>query len=242
MYKFSLQKYEETALSSVIFLVICSMIITDFIINDIKPVLSTQEMGDVQSIFTQTTYSHVPVSNEDAYIGCLDENDVHCYDSNCIVADYAHVLNTFFVRYETNWLDVLEMFAQHRTNIMPVLDSVGKYLGYYELEDVMNFFNSTPFIREPGSVVIIEKGIQDYSFSEISQIVESNDGRIWGLFISKIENDVAQISVKLGRSNFNDILSTFRRYSYNVISSHQEDTFLKDLRKRSQYLEKYLNI
>ena len=98
------------------------MIITDFIINDIKPVLSTQEMGDVQTIFTQTTYSHVPVSNENTYLGCLDENDVHCYDSSCIVSDYLHALHSFFVRYETNWLDILEMFAQHRTNIMPVLD------------------------------------------------------------------------------------------------------------------------
>lgn len=218
------------------------MVITDFIINDITPVLKNQQMGDVQSIFTQTTYSHVPVSNGEAYIGCLDENDVHCYDSSCVVEDYIHALQVFFVRYDTNWLDILEMFAQQRTNIMPVLDNTGKYLGYYELEDVMNFFNSTPFIREPGSVVIIEKGIQDYSFSEISQIVESNDGRIWGMFISKIENDVAQISVKLGRANFNDILATFRRYSYNVVSSHQEDTFLKDLRQRSDYLEKYLNI
>lgn len=218
------------------------MIITDFIINDIKPVLLNQEMGEVQSIFTQTTYSHVPVSNDNDYIGCLDENDVHCYDASCIVSDYTHVLQTFFVRYETNWLDILEMFAQHRTNLMPVLNNNGKYIGYYELEDVMNFFNSTPFIREPGSVVIIEKGVLDYSFSEISQIVESNDGKIWGMFISKMENDLAQISIKLGNANFNDILSTFRRYSYNVVSSHQEDTFLKDLRSRSQYLEKYLNI
>ena len=218
------------------------MIITDFIINDIKPVSASQAMGDVQSIFSQTTYSHVPVTNGNVYAGCLDENDVHCYDASCIVEDYTHSLNPFFVRYETNWLDILEMFAQHRTNIMPVLDSSGKYLGYYELEDVMNFFNNTPFIREPGSVVIIEKGVLDYSFSEISQIVESNDGKIWGMFISRIENDLAQISIKLGRSNFNDILSTFRRYSYNVVSSHQEDTFLTDLRNRSKYLEKYLNI
>ena len=187
------------------------MMITDFIINDIKPVLITQEMGEVQSIFTQTTYSHVPVADENAYLGCLDENDAHCYDASCPVSDYTHALNPFFVRYETDWLDILEMFAQHRTNIMPVLDEAGKYLGYYELEDVMNFFNNTPFIREPGSVVVIEKGILDYSFSEITQIVESNDGKIWGMFISKIENDLAQISIKLGRANFNDILSTFRR-------------------------------
>lgn len=218
------------------------MIITEFIINDITPVQMDQEMGEVQSIFTQTTYSHVPVAHKEGYAGCLDENDVHCYDATCKVADYTHTLQTFFVRYETNWLDILEMFAQHRTNIMPVLDNNGKYLGYYELEDVMNFFNNTPFIREPGSVVIIEKGVLDYSYSEISQIVESNDGKIWGMFISKMENDVAQISIKLGSANFNDILSTFRRYSYLVVSSHQEDTFLKDLRSRSKYLEKYLNI
>ena len=141
------------------------MIITDFIINDVKPILVTEEIGEIQSIFSQTTYSHIPITDKNAYLGCLDENDVHCFDASCSVDQYTHALNPFFVRFETNWLDILEMFAQHRTNLMPVLDETGKYLGYYELEDVMNFFNSTPFIREPGSVVVIEKGVLDYSFS-----------------------------------------------------------------------------
>ncbi|WP_299682343.1 CBS domain-containing protein [uncultured Dokdonia sp.] len=218
------------------------MSITDFIINDIKPVSETASIGEVQTIFSQTTHSHVPIYRDNIYVGCLAENDTHCYDANCIISDYTHAYEHFFVRYETNWLDILETFAQNSANIMPVLDDDNHYIGYYELADVMNFFNNTPFISEPGSVVIIEKGIQDYSFSEISQIVESNDGKIWGGFISKIENDVAQISIKIGRANFNDILAAFRRYSYNVVSSHQEDTFIKDLRERSQYLEKYLNI
>ena len=98
------------------------MVITEFIINDIKPILISEEMGEVQSIFTQTTYSHVPVINEQSYIGCLDENEVRCYDASCTLEDYRHALQVFFVRYDTNWLDILEMFAQHRTNIMPVLD------------------------------------------------------------------------------------------------------------------------
>ncbi len=218
------------------------MSITDFIINDIKPVSEKEPIGDVQTIFSQTTLSHVPIQRDSIYVGCLAENDTHCYDASCVISDYAHAYEHFFVRYETNWLDILETFAQNSANIMPVLDENNTYIGYYELADVMNFFNNTPFISEPGSVVIIEKGIQDYSFSEISQIVESNDGKMWGGFISKIENDVAQISIKIGRSNFNDILAAFRRYSYNVVSSHQEDTFIKNLRERSEYLEKYLNI
>ncbi len=218
------------------------MIITDFIINDIKPISETEAIGEVQAIFSQTTYSHVPISRDGVYVGCLAENDTHCYDATCLISEYTHAYEHFFVRYETNWLDILETFAQNSTNIIPVLDENNTYIGYYELEDVMNFFNNTPFISEPGSIVIIEKGILDYSFSEISQIVESNDGKIWGMFISKIENDVAEISIKIGRANFNDILAAFRRYSYHIASSHQEDTFIKDLRERSKYLEKYLNI
>ena len=218
------------------------MMLTDFIINDISPVSEDKQIGEVQAIFSQTTYSHIPVSKEGVYVGCLSENDTHCYGAESLISEFTHGYEQFFVRVDTNWLDVLEAFAQNGSNLMPVLDEKNIYLGYYELEDVMNFFNSTPFIREPGSVVIIEKGVQDYSFSEISQIVESSDGKIWGLFISNIQNDVAEITVKIGSANFNDILASFRRYSYNVISSHQEDSFLKDLRERSLYLEKYLNI
>jgi len=218
------------------------MTLTDFIINDIPPVSETEAIGEIQTIFSQTTYSHIPIAQEDVYIGSLAENDTHCYDADSPIKNYSNAYQRFFVRFETNWLDVLEAFALHGCNLMPVLDEQGTYLGYYELEDIMSFFNNTPFIQEPGSVVIIEKGIQDYSFSEITQIVESNDGKIWGMFISKLAQDVAQISIKIGRSNFNDILSAFRRYSYNVVSSHQEDTFVKDLRERSKYLEKYLNI
>ena len=115
-------------------------------------------------------------------------------------------------------------------------------MGYYELGDVMNFFGNTPFMSLPGNTVIIEKRLLDYSLSEISQIVESNDGRVLGVFISLINNETAQISLKVGDSNFNDILAAFRRYSYTIVSSHQEDLFLKDLQDRSRYLEKYLNI
>lgn len=218
------------------------MLITDFIINDIKPVSETKNIGEVQSIFSQTTYSHVPIAKDETYMGCLAEADAHCYDSDCVITDYIHACQNFFIRYEANWLQVLEAFTQHNTNIMPVLKEDNTYMGYYELGDVMNFFGNTPFMSLPGNTVIIEKRLLDYSLSEISQIVESNDGRVLGVFISLINNETAQISLKVGNSNFNDILAAFRRYSYTIVSSHQEDLFLKDLQDRSRYLEKYLNI
>ena len=219
------------------------MIITDFIINDIEPLLMDDNIGKAQDVFTQTTYSHIPVMNNGIYLGCIAENDVHCLSADELIKDHAHMLEGFYVREETVWLNILEAFGQNNTNIIPVLDESNIYRGYYELTDIVNYFNSTPFLSEIGNILIVEKGIWDYSFSEISQIVESSEGQVLGAFISKIENDVAQISIKIGRAgSINDILQTFRRYGYNIVSNHQEDALLNDLRERSQYLEKYLNI
>ncbi len=213
-----------------------------YIINDIKPFDVSATIKEVQTVFNQLTYSHVPVTKEGIYIGCISENDAHCFDGDKRLSDYQYALEPFFVRKKTNWLDILEAFAMHTSNIMPVLGDANEYRGYYELRDIMNLFNDTPFLNEAGGIIVVEKGSRDYSFSEICQIVESNDGKILGVFISKIENDVTQATIKIGHTGMNAIVQTFRRYGYVVVSEHQEDKMLNDLKERSDYLDKYLNM
>lgn len=43
--------------------------------------------------------------------------------------------------------DVLEIFARNNTNIIPVLDNLNKYVGYYEITDVIKNFYETPFSK-----------------------------------------------------------------------------------------------
>lgn len=78
--------------------------------------------------------------------------------------------------------------------------------------------------------------------SQISQIVESNNGKLLGMFVSSAEADKIQITVKIALGSLNDIIQTFRRYNYEIISEHQEDNYLNALKERSDYLDKYLNI
>ena len=123
-----------------------------------------------------------------------------------------------------------------------MLDSENEYLGYVELNEIMGIFNETPFLNEAGNIIVVEKGFKDYSLSEISQIVESSNVHLLGLFVSKIENDLAQITIKINPTGINEVIQSLRRYGYNIISQHQEDAFNKNLRDRSKYLDKYLNI
>lgn len=213
-----------------------------YIINDITPFDLTTKVSEVQNAFNQLTYTHIPVTKDGVFEGAISENDIHCYDADKTLEAYQYSLEKFHVKQHTNWLDILEAFALNNSTIMPVLTDSYKYLGYYELSDIMNIFNDTPFLGEAGGIIVIEKGTTDYSFSEISQIIESNDAKILGVFVSKTENDITQITIKVGHTDINAIVQTFRRYSYNVVSNHQEDRFIDDLKKRSQYLNKYLKM
>ena len=213
-----------------------------YIINDIKPLSLTDNMSDLKFMFNELTYSHIPIQNEGVYLGCVSETDAHCFENNKSISEFKYAIEAFFVRSFTNWLDVLEAFAQNSTNIMPVLDEKNVYLGYYELNDIIHLFNETPFFSEPGGILIVEKSFQDYSLSEVCQIVESNDAKILGAFISKMKGDVIQITLKIGNAGINDVIQTFRRYSYSVISGHEEDNYIENLKERSDYLKKYLNI
>ena len=212
------------------------------IINDIKPFDVSSKLREVQAVFNQLTYTHIPVKKNEVYLGCISETDAYCIDGSKLLEDVLVAIEPFFVRESTNWLDILEAFALNKCNIIPVLNSENKYLGYYELGDIMSLFNNTPFLNEAGGIIVVEKGIRDYSFSEICQIVESNDSRVLGVFVSKIENDILQATIKIGHTGMNAIVQTFRRYGYNVVSSHDEDKFIDNLKDRSNYLDKYLNM
>jgi predicted transcriptional regulator len=218
------------------------MQLQDFIINDIKPLKLTDKISDLQMLFNQLTYSHIPVMKNGIYMGCISETDAYCFEGAKSLEDCNYAIEGFYVRTTTNWLDVLETFAQNDSNIMPILDENNKYIGYYELNDIIHLFNETPFFAEPGGILIVEKGVNDYSFSEISQIVESNNAKLLGAFISKMDSDLVRITLKIANGSLNEVIQTFRRYSYNIVSGHEEDSYIESLKERSQYLDKYLNM
>ena len=216
--------------------------ITNYITNDFKAIDSQETIATVQDFFDDLTFSHFPVVEEGIYIGSIASDDIETFDSAKKITDYKYTFERFFARTNMIWLDVLEVFAKNHTNLLPVLDENNKYVGYYEIEDIMKFFHETPFLKEPGGIIVVKKGILDYSMSQITQIVESNNGKLLGLFISEADVESVQVTVKISLGAMNEIIQTFRRYNYEIISEHQEDNYINNLKERSDYLDKYLNI
>lgn len=216
--------------------------ITDYLNNNIKALRTSDTVADAQDLFSEYPFSHFPVLEDGVYIGSAGAEDVEQMDIDKTMGDLRYNFERFFVRDTALWLDVLEIFAKNETNLLPVLDSNNKYLGYYEITDIIKFFHETPFLKENGGILVVGKGITEYSMSEAAQIVESNNGRLLGLFISDANLERVQITLKITMGGLSEIIQTFRRYNYDIISEHQEDVYLNTLKDRSDYLDKYLNI
>ena len=218
------------------------MILNQHIINDLTPIEADAKISELRVVFNQLTYSHIPIQKNGVFLGCLSENDIYCLDSDKIINDILYAIEGFYVKKNSTWLNVLGEFASNDCNIMPVLDSKNNYLGYYQLVDIISLFNKTPFLLETGGIIIVEKAYNDYSLSEISQIIESNNVKLLGLFVSSQEDDMTQITIKIENSDLNTIFESLRRYGYNIILGHEDDEFLKMLKDRSSYLNRYLNL
>ena len=216
--------------------------LSEYINNDFKPIDIKETIEVVQDFFIEIAYSHFPVLENDIFIGCIAAEDVETYEVQKKLSDYRYTVEGFFVRTTMSWLDVLEVFARNNSNIVPILDDNNKYIGYYEITDVVKFLNGTPFLKEVGGIIIVEKNINEYSMSQITQIVESNNGKLLGLFISEATHDKIQITIKITLGSMNEIIQSFRRYNYEIISEHNEDNYLNILKERSEYLDKYLNM
>ena len=219
------------------------MVTSPFILNDYKAFTMQTTIATAKSFFKETTFRHFPVIEETHLVGLISEVDVEgIEDMTKTLSDFQYLFQSFFAKEDFNLLDVIKVFSENITNIIPVVNDKNLYKGYYDLMDVLHILNETPFINSEGISLELEKEMRDFSFSEVSQIVESNNGKILGVFVTELTSNVVKITLKIATQEVNEILQTFRRYNYSVLSSIKEDDLIEELKDRSNYLQKYLNI
>ncbi|MFT5252270.1 MAG: Mg/Co/Ni transporter MgtE [Flavobacteriales bacterium] len=218
------------------------MDITNYITTDYKAIDSHETIAAVKDFFDDLNFSHFPVVEEGIYIGSVAAEDIETFEDSKNIADYKYSLESFFTRKDAIWLEVLEVFAKNHSNLIPVLDENNAYMGYYEIDDIMSFFHQTTFLKEQGNIIKVKKNTQDYAMSQIAQIVESNNGKLLGLFISESDANSVEVTIKISSGAVNEIIQTFRRYDYEITSEHREDDYINNLKERSDYLDRYLNM
>tara|TARA_R110001592_G_scaffold81738_8_gene242526 strand:+ start:1748 stop:2407 length:660 start_codon:yes stop_codon:yes gene_type:complete len=216
---------------------------TDYILKDITAIRLNDSIRSAQNLFKNFPLTHFPVVENDKLLGSFAEEDAQTIENKeDFLENYTYLLNPFFADEKATIIELIKIFADNNASIIPVLNADKNYIGYYDLSDILEAFSTSPFMLEESEILIIEKLENDYSMSEVVQIVETNGGKITGIYVSEKLDDIVQLTLKIVSDEINEIMQTFRRYDYKIISTHQNDLYLEDLKNRSEYLQKYLEM
>lgn len=217
------------------------MNITEYILNDFKPLTLQSTVKEALTLFKTYPITHIPIIENKNYIGCISQSDILTIENeNTLLKEQQDFLDHFNTNDENSVIELLKVFANNDTNILPVITN-HSYIGYFELNDILEVFSHSPFLNSDGFILIIEKNNKEYTISEIAQIVESNNGRLLGCYISNTNGDKIELTLKISSQEINEIIQSFRRYNYTIITEHKDDFYLEELKNRSDYLQKFLN-
>ena len=215
----------------------------DYILEEIQPLRLKDAVKNAQKVFKHYPITHFPVIENNKLLGSFAEDDLQTIENiEDELVGYSHLLNSFFADKKATVLELLKIFADNDTNIIPVLNEHKDYIGYFDLRDVLDVFSTSPFMIEESETLIIEKLSNDYSMSQVVQIIEASGGKLLGLYISDKKANIIQVTIKIISEEINEIMQTLRRYDYKIISMHENDIYLEDLKNRSDYLQKYLEM
>lgn len=215
------------------------MFITDYISKDYPAFNTGDSIEEANEVAKEFGYSHVFIKKKGIYQGALSQPFVEESPDGTLASLAIHY-EKFAITEDSNLLDSIKLFHTFNSNVVPVINTTEKYLGYLSCDDVFNEFSKYPLFSENGAVMIVQTNGRHYSLSEVCRIVESNNGKIYGCFISAVSDDYIQITLKFNAENTSSIDETFERYGYSVVQKFYDDEKEDLLKDRFGFLGKYL--
>lgn len=216
------------------------------LISDVVPSLRTSDSGQkALSWMDIFRISHLPIVNNVDFLGLISDKDI--YDRNMAEEPIGnHQLSLFspFVRLDQHIYEVIELASELQLTVIPVLDENDQYQGVITMHDLLYYFADISALKQPGGIIVLDLNSNDYSLTEIAQIVESNDAKVLSAYITSPANSTKlEVTVKINRKELTSILQTFMRYNYTIKASFMDENDLNSLyENRYDEFMKYLSI
>jgi CBS domain-containing protein len=218
------------------------MQITNYITNDFKPLSPDDSVDMARVLFDSFGMDFLPIVENEKLVGCLPSDFNLGVEEKRLVSEYLNLSDLFFIYKNVSLIDVLRVLGINDSNIVFVVGNNNEYLGYVTQYDVMSRMSNTPFFNEIGGVIVVKKSINEYSISEIAQIVESENAKILGVLLSDFVGEDAVITIKINRLRLGAIEASLKRFGYVVLESYHENRNIDDMQDRYDSLMSYLNI
>jgi hypothetical protein len=216
------------------------MFIKDYISKDYPCFSLTDSIESARDMLEAFGYSHIFIKKSNHFYGALAEDFL--YEEEGTLKDLEHQIERFAIPEDNNIMDSIRLFHTFNANVVPVINKAEKYLGYISCEDIFQDLSKYPLFSESGAILTVEVPSRKYSMTEIANIVESNNSKFYGAFISFMSDDAIHVTIKISNENLVSIDETFDRYDYRIVEKYYSDEKSDLFKDRFGFFQKFIEI
>jgi CBS domain-containing protein len=147
--------------------------------------------------------------------------------------------------YEDHHLfEILKVAEDSQLDVLPVLNESNEYVGSINMQALAAPLSAMLGAHVPGGVIVLSVDVVQYSLSEISRLIESENTRIVSSFIEADSENPAQIKVtlKLNKPDLTRVVATLERFSYTIQSVYHDALPDSEDSERLDALFRYLQL
>jgi len=220
------------------------MLSKDVLEREIEPVRQSDSGLYALGIMDEYKVEHLPVVEDEVLVGLVSELDLlDMHHPEASLSDQKVQLSQIFVHEDEHCFKAIEIMGEMSLTCLPVVDRQNHYAGYITARHLVECMGELTAAQEPGGILILEINQNDYTLSEIAQIVESNDAKVLSMYVSSHSDSTKmEVTLKINRPDLAAIIQTFERYQYTITATYQESRDAEEMKRRFGLFMNYLNM
>lgn len=214
------------------------------IISVAIPTLSPDDqVSQALELMSEFHVSQLAVIASDKYLGLVFEDDLLNIDENASIQSVSDHFSRVAVHANTHFIEAIQTSNDYNLSLVPVVEKENEFVGVILATELLKHYGKVTGASEPGGVIVLEMDQRNFSFSEISKLVETNDAQITQLN-TYWDNQASAffVTLKINKFEISDIVATFQRYEYQIKYYFGEELYENELKDNYDHLMNYLNI
>ena len=215
------------------------------LVNNNIPRLKLQDtVGKALQLMNDFRVNHLPVVADEKYLGLIGEDDLRDAGSDKMPIELMQDTFIYVAVHENeHFLNAVSCLNQFDTSVVPVINEDKELEGLITTNELLKTLGNFAGANEIGGIIILEMERSQFSISEISRIVESNDATIYHLNTT-IQPDTGMftVTIHINKKEIAAIVATFERYDFDVIYYFGKENFENEIHSNYRHLMNYLDI
>ena len=186
---------------------------------------------------------HLPVLADELFLGLVRKDFLLDRDEDNTLLQLENELEKRAIKGSEHFLTALKLASNFSLTLVPVVDDALQWIGAINLKDLVKSASIFTGADETGAIIVLEMERKDYSFGEISRLVETNNAYITQFnTTTETETGFLIVTIKLNKMEVSDIIATFQRYEYSIRYFIGEEQYQNEIRYNYDHLMSYLRV